>query len=177
MSGSEEWRRIVDEVAATDPPLRSRALVELYRLACADAQAALRTFAPTIREQAEDLAQDLVFEKLDTLLAAPNPRALFYTAVRNAAIDLRRREARRPTDEDPSERLPSPDASAAVESQVGARLELARAQARLTPRELEIFVAIAAGDDRDDIAKLLGTSRANIDQLVSRARKRLMEVP
>lgn len=175
MSGSEEWRRIVEEISATDPPLRSHALVSLYQLACADARAALRSFSTHIREQAEDLAQDIVFEKLGALIAAPNPRALFYTAVRNAAIDLQRQHARRPRDEDPIEQLPSLDA--AVESHVGARLELARAQALLTPRELDIFVAIAAGEERDDIARAFGTSRANIDQLVSRARKRLTEAP
>jgi DNA-directed RNA polymerase specialized sigma24 family protein len=44
---------------------------------------------------------------------------------------------------------------------------------RLSPRDRAIVVAAALGEEREDIARNLGTSRANVDQIVSRARKRL----
>lgn len=175
MAGSEEWRRVTERIAHAESPRRSPELSVLYQFACKDAQFALRRFPAWVREQAEDITQDLIFEKLDALLNAPSPRGLFMTSVKNAAIDLQRKEARRPSAEEPIEDLPSNDGSAAVESRVAARLDARRITEQLTVREREIFSALAVGEERDDIAAALGTSRANIDQVVSRARKRLTE--
>jgi DNA-binding NarL/FixJ family response regulator len=43
----------------------------------------------------------------------------------------------------------------------------------MAPREREIVVAVAMGEDREELARSYNTSRANIDQIVSRARRRL----
>ena len=61
----------------------------------------------------------------------------------------------------------------ALDDAASARQEAERVVVTLSDRERQVFAALAAGEERDDIARALGTSRANIDQIVSRTRKRL----
>jgi DNA-binding NarL/FixJ family response regulator len=51
--------------------------------------------------------------------------------------------------------------------------EVADLLATLTPREREVVLAVASGERPEDLAAQLKTSRANIDQIVSRARRSL----
>lgn len=150
--------------------------MHLYRLACEEGRRALRRFPDRVRAEVEDLVHDILFDKLGVILGAASPRAMFITVIRNAAIDLQRREARaRPDDDTDVEHVNS--LANGADQVVAARLEVERVTALLTPRERQVFAAIASGEDRDDIAEALGTSRANIDQLVSRARRRLAGEP
>jgi RNA polymerase sigma factor (sigma-70 family) len=54
-----------------------------------------------------------------------------------------------------------------------AAAKVARAWALLTPKEQKIFVAVADDEPREAIAERLQISRAGIDQIISRARKKL----
>lgn len=176
MSAKEDWQDAIAQIAEGANPASSPDLPRLYRLACDEARHALRRFPEGVRVQVDDLVHDLLFEKLASILGATNPRAFFVTAVRNAAIDLQRRERRFVEDGERSmDREPARDRGA--EEVVAARAEAARVLALLSPREREIFSAIAAGEDRDEVAVVLGTTRSNIDQLVSRARRRLAGGP
>ena len=172
MSVSEDWDEAVAQVAGASTPASSPALVLLYRLACDEARHALRRSPDGVREQVEDIVHKLLFEKLEAILKADNPRSYFTTAVRHAAFDLQRKDRRLMFDEGrASDHLPARGSE--PDEVVIARAEAERALALLSPREQEIFSAIAEGEDRDDIAAVLGTTRANIDQIVSRARRRL----
>lgn len=176
MSSSAEWREVVELIAGAPIPARSPELAHLYRIACEEGRHALRRFPQDLRAQVDDLVHDILFDKLGAILGATNPRGLFIITVRNAAIDLQRRQGRVDLDDGTTaERSRSPARSA--DQVVDARREAERVAALLSPREQQIFAAIADGEDRDDIAAALGTSRANIDQLVSRARRRLTEEP
>lgn len=172
MSIREEWLEIVEEVAAARVRSRSPALARLYRVAVAEARAALQSFSADIRGQADDLVHDLLHEKLDAILEARNPRGLFITAIRNAAIDLQRRD-KKLAREDEAPSAERHDEGPAVDDLLASRQEAERVAATLSARERQVFAALAAGEERDDIARALGTTRANIDQIVSRTRKRL----
>lgn len=173
MSIREEWLEVVAEVAAARVRSRSPALARLYRVAVAEARAALQSFSADIHGQADDLVHDLLHEKLDAILEARNPRGLFITAIRNAAIDLQRRDKRLARGEDAVTALEASDEALALDDAASARQEAERLTATLSARERQVFAALAAGEERDDIAGALGTTRANIDQIVSRTRKRL----
>lgn len=172
MSIREEWLEVVAEVAAARVRSRSPALPRLYRVAVAEARTALQSFPTDIRGQTDDLVHDLLHEKLDAILEARNPRGLFITAIRNAAIDLQRRD-KKLVREDETLAVERHDEAPAVDDLLASRQEAERVTATLSARERQVFAALAAGEERDDIARALGTSRVNIDQIVSRTRKRL----
>jgi len=177
MSTREEWLEIVEEIAAAPVRTRSPALARLYRLAMTAATTALARFPLDIQGQAEDLVHDLLHEKLDAIVGAHNPRGLFVTAIRRNAIDLQRRDKRLVHEDEDDPATQPPDPSAPVDEALASRQEAEQLTATLSPKERQVFAAIAAGEEREDIARALGTSRANIDQIVSRARKRLVGAP
>jgi RNA polymerase sigma factor (sigma-70 family) len=120
---------------------------------------------------------DLLHEELDAILEAHNPRAYFLTAIRNAGIDLQRRNKRLVRGEEAAPSLDRTDESPLAEEVLAVRQEAERLSATLSSKERQVFAAIAAGEEREDIARAMGTSRANIDQIVSRARKRIVGAP
>jgi DNA-directed RNA polymerase specialized sigma24 family protein len=120
-------------------------------------------------ERARDLVADLLVAKLDDLVESADPYPYFCTAVRNAGRSWLRRPTAKVRPDSGVARVTQEDASAS------ARLELERVVIRLRPQEAEIFAAIAVGEDRDALARSYGTTRANIDQIISRARKRLKD--
>jgi len=177
MSTREAWLEVVEEIAAAPVRTRSPALARLYRLAVTAATTALARFPSEIQEQVEDLVHDLLHEKLDAILEAHNPRGLFVTAIRRSAIDLQRRDRRLVQEDEDDASTQARDPSAPVDEALAARQEAERLSATLSPKERQVFAAIAAGEEREDIARAMGTSRANIDQIVSRARKRIVGAP
>jgi RNA polymerase sigma factor (sigma-70 family) len=173
MATSDEWREVAEQIADASVPERSPALPRLYRFAVEEARFALKSFPAAVREQVDDLVHDKLHEKLRSIVDAANPRAFFVTAIRNAAIDLLRRQRKLAPQEELDAAPPANDAVPAPDETASLRIEAMRVLATLDDRERQIFGAIAAGEDRDDIAAALGTSRANIDQIVSRARRRM----
>src|SRR5262249_39478723 len=98
----------------------------------------------------------------------------FWKAVVRAAISRKRKGSSKI--EAPPEREPPRDEAIDVAEQAHvARLDLEARWARLSPKEQEILSAIRGGEDRDALARHWGTSRNNIDQIASRAKKRLSE--
>ncbi len=121
------------------------------------------------RERASDLITDLLLRQLDKLIVAKIPFPFFVTSVKNKGRDWLRKTRREVVSEPKVDRAGTQDdASEAV-------VHLRAVWQTLTPKEREIFSALQAGEDRDGIARSLRTSRANIDQLISRARKRLKD--
>ncbi len=113
----------------------------------------------------------------DKLLEAGNPRALFMVSVRRKAIDCHRRIGKRETSLEalavpPRERGGAPSLEA--RSEVNA--VLAFLETSLSPRDLRVFEARAVlGLSSKDVAEQQGLSPANVDQIVSRTRRRLQE--
>lgn len=173
MATSDEWREVVEQIADAAVPERSPALPRLYRFAVEEARLALRSFPASVREQVDDLVHDKLHEKLRSIVDAASPRAFFVTAIRHAAIDLVRRQKRLAPQDELDEAPSANDAALAPDEAASVRIEAVRVLATLNVRERQIFGAIAAGEDRDDIAAALYTSRANIDQIVSRTRRRM----
>lgn len=171
MSSHEDWREVIDALSGSPAPLRSPHMTRLYTLAVKTAHDALRSHGPSVREQVEDLVHDKLFACLEDLLTASKPRAFFVTAIRRAALDLVRRERRYDhDDETPDAHLSDP--SPCADDTIASREELSALIASLSARERDVVGAVAQGCDREELAAALGTSRANIDQIVSRVRKR-----
>lgn len=115
-----------------------------------------------------DLIHDSLMD-LAQLRAADSPRAWFITVLTRKALSWLRRgdaDVKGATDRHqskPDDAPPDPDFV----------LDARRALAHLPPREQQVLWAVAAGESREELAQALGTSRANIDQIVSRCRRAL----
>jgi RNA polymerase sigma factor (sigma-70 family) len=154
--------------------LKSPHLGRLYELALADGPRLLASFRRRLGDdRILDLIHDLLAAKLEAIVMADEPRALFCTALQRRAISwLRRGDAA--VVEDPEE--DSTVASSSEESEderQGFILDARNVLSKLPDRERAMVVAVALGEDREAIAKTFGTSRANVDQIVSRVRKKL----
>lgn len=168
MPTAHDWQLARQRITSTHDPARSREIVVLYRLAIADGTRALRSFSKIDEERRADLIHDLLATRLDAILAADSPRALFLTALSRLAIQwIRRKDA---------EVHESPAAQAeGIDRDPGHAIDVRRALAKLGARDARVLFAVAIGEDRDEIARVHGTSRQNVDQIVSRARRRLAE--
>lgn len=146
----------------------------LFALAEEDGRAALHRFAGEMDDAAMvDLIRNLLVAKLVLVVGSEEPRGYFWKALVRAAISRKRKGSTRV--EPTPEQEPAPEEPVdAAEQAHAVRLDLAAAWARLSPREQEILGAIGEGEDRDALAGRWGTTRNNIDQIVSRARKRLV---
>src|SRR5690606_26659727 len=124
---------------------------------------ALRSFAKIDEARRVDLIHDLLATRLDAILGADSPRALFLTALSRLAIQwMRRRDAE--VHESLAVQVDTVDRDPAH------GIDARRALEKLGPREARVLFAVATGEDRDEIARVHGTSRQNVDQIVSRAR-------
>ncbi|MDP3207705.1 MAG: sigma-70 family RNA polymerase sigma factor [Rhodoglobus sp.] len=186
MPSRDEWIAVVQCVAESSGPGRGEEINRLYRFAMDEGRSALRGMQWVGPSEVEDLVHDKLHAELASLLLATDPRAYFCTIVRRAALDLRRKvqgkrgdgTARRvfvSVDDADFQALPAEDPP--VDEALARRREAREIVARLSERELQVFAAIMHGEDRDDIAAALGTSRANVDQIVSRTRKRVGSAP
>ncbi len=152
---------------------RSRHLTSLYVLAEELGKRALASFRKLEAEEKVDLIHDLLAAKLEELVDGDRPRALWITMVKNRAIDETRKKTRHHeilegvhhartslagNEEDRSFQM---DARTALES--------------LPERDRQIVVAVQLGENREDIAALHRLSRAAVDQIVSRVKRRWKE--
>lgn len=186
MPSRDEWIAVVQCVAQSPTPTRSKEINRLYRLAMDEGRSALRGMQWVREAEVEDLVHDKLHAELASLLLATDPRAYFCTIVRRAALDLRRKNQGKrgdgtalrafvSVDDADFQALPAEDAP--IDEALARRRQAQEVIARLSERELQVFVAIMHGEDRDDIAATLETSRANVDQIVSRTRKRVGSAP
>jgi len=169
---------VVAKIRLTADPFQSPHLGRLYELALADGPKLLSSFRRRLGdERIVDLVHDLLAAKLEAIVSADEPRALFCTALQRRAISwLRRGDAC--VVEDPAKETASTDRTGQPEDERrGFILDAHALLDRLPVRERAMVVAIALGEEREAIAAEFGTSRANVDQIVRRVRKRFEEIP
>ncbi len=168
----DEWNELVGSLGETDRT-RSPRFPEFYVLAVRDGAKFLASFRASLGdERIHDLIHDVLADA-DTILRADTPRALFYTALKRRAISWKRR-GDAPVVETPPVEVATEHAHA-VEARRAFVLDAQAAFDALPDRERLIVAAAALGEDRETIARDLRTTRANVDQIVSRARKRFRE--
>lgn len=164
------WRQIAEAVRGSVAPWSSGAFGALYRMAMAEGRRALRRFRGVDAARAEDLASDVLFGARQEIVAAENPLAYFRTALTRAAISWTRKGSARVAEETEARRDAGP--LDAAERSAIYRMDAGRRLGAMMSRERAVLLAVAAGDGREEIAERLGTSRANVDQIVHRARAR-----
>jgi DNA-directed RNA polymerase specialized sigma24 family protein len=168
---AEDWRSIVAALRSAPDPATSPDLPRLYALALADGPLLLKSFRRRLGEdRIVDLVHDFLAANLGAVIAADEPRALFCVALQRRAISwLRRGDADVAADPSSGKVPAAPvDEHERHDFIVDARSALAG----LPKREQEIVVAVALGEDREAVARAFGTSRSNVDQIVSRVRRR-----
>ena len=176
---ADEWRALRDRICRGEASARSEATRQLYEAARRDGRYAI----PQRWDVDADTVVDLIHEVLsvcwDELLEKDSPRAFFLIAVKRKAIDRFRKQVRheRVVDhEEAGKQTAAPEA----EPRVGASAELDQGRAdvetRPGPRDLRVFqAAVMLGETSKAIAEAEGLTPANVDQIVSRTRKRLKE--
>jgi DNA-directed RNA polymerase specialized sigma24 family protein len=168
----QEWDEIIAKFQGEPDPLRSLHVRRLYEVALSDGPRFLASFRRSLGEERTlDLVHDLLAEKLQAIVEAETPRAFFCRALQNRARSWVRRG-----DAMVVESPPDSSRETASDSSEDARrafvLDAREALSELSERDRGIVVAAALGEDRETVAREFGTSRANVDQIVSRAQKR-----
>jgi RNA polymerase sigma factor (sigma-70 family) len=167
----DEWREVMELLRASRNPRRSPHFRRFYGLAVRDGRQFLASFRKRFGDALiDDLIHDVLADALDPVLAADNARAFLRVTLWNAARDRVRRKATRVEPEPPVERLEHDKVADGAELREFV-LDARDALAGLCERDRQIVVAVGLGEDREEIATVFGTSRANVDQIVSRARK------
>lgn len=169
---SDPWSVIAAELRASASPWKSAAFARLYDLARAEGPRVLRSFRALDQERRIDLALGTLLAKLDEIIAADRPRAFFRLALRNDAISWTRSPRARVgalLEEAPVYDQRALDAS---EASLIYRVDARRRFHALDARARDVMLAEAFGETREAIGRAAGTSRANVDQIISRARRR-----
>jgi hypothetical protein len=175
MSRKAEWQKVCAALRETPRGrLRARHEHALYQLAVEDGRRALLSMNHRLtREQLDDLVHDFLATRLQHVIDADNnPRALFIVSLVRAAQRTLGRLAR----EVPHERTTYGDvdldrAPLDPESSVMLRLDGAALLSAVSARDRDVLLAVALGEDREEIAKAHAIGRAAVDQIVSRFRK------
>lgn len=170
---AEQWNQAVARLREVPKAERwqHEDVGKLYAIALKVAPSQLRSFELP-DGLPEDLAADLLTAKLNQQVDCVGTAFSFFVASlqnkakswkRHQRVRLNHQERQAVSETEPTE---EPD---------GTEVErrLAKARKVLTDREREIFEQIGREERREEIAARLGTSRTNIDQLISRARKKL----
>lgn len=165
MATADDWR----EAALCIRQDRAKHLPRLYQLALEDGPRLLARFQRRLGdERIVDLVHDLLATKVDAIIEADEPRALFCTALQRRAISWLRRGDAAVASERPE--------SAADRDDEGERqrflLDARAALDDLAPRERAMAVAVALGEEREAVAREFKTTRANVDQILSRIRRK-----
>ncbi len=169
-STQDAWKALATEIRASPSPYESPGLGRLYELALFEGECVLDAYREVDCDRRDDLVVDLLLASLRQLLAADRPRALFRVALHNRARSwLRRGDAPVERDEGPVTVIDR----AGVEDAMIFRIDAHRALAQLPARDHAILFSVGLGEDREAVARAHGTTVANVDQIVSRARRRL----
>ncbi|MFO0735400.1 MAG: hypothetical protein U0270_05955 [Labilithrix sp.] len=165
MATADDWR----EAARLVRQDKTRHLPRLYELALEDGPKLLARFQRRLGdERIVDLVHDLLSTKAEAIVAADEPRALFCTALQRRAISWLRRG-------DAAVMEAGPESAGGREDEGERQRFLLDARAALdglSERERAMAVAVALGEERETIAREFRTTRANVDQIVSRIRRR-----
>ena len=126
---------------------------------------------------ADDLLQEAYYRLLRTKATFESDdhrRNYLYRIATNLVHDQRRRpRADREPLED-AEREAAPESLTGSESRAARRIDLARAMARMKPRERSmLWLAYAHGCSHEEIAEVLGLKTSSLKALLHRARRRL----
>jgi RNA polymerase sigma factor (sigma-70 family) len=171
VTGRDEWNELITRIRADSDPLRSPHLREFYAVAVRDGMRLLASFRRSLGdERLLDLIHDVLAD-VDQILSAETPRAFFCTALQRRAISWRRRG-----DASVAETPPEEVGETGPHDEEARRafmLDAIQALDALPDRDRRIAIAAGLGEDREAIAREHGLSRANVDQIISRARKRL----
>jgi RNA polymerase sigma factor (sigma-70 family) len=185
VASSEEWAEVAELIRQEGGPLKSRAVTQLYRYAQADGPLMIRSFERQLgQEVLAELTHALFAEKLDAIVAADSPQAFFKTALRRRAISWLRRGDSVVASEAPQPGMATPLSGAPGVTAQGRNIDEDAEQRRfvldarmllnsLSERDRQIAVAAGLGEDREEIARTYSTTRANVDQILSRLRKQL----
>ena len=126
---------------------------------------------------ADDLLQEAYYRLLRTKAtfeSEDHRRNYLYRIATNLVHDHRRRPR---ADREPlldAEREPAPDVGGGTEGRAARRIDLARAMARMKPRERSmLWLAYAHGCSHEEIARVLGLKTSSLKALLHRARHRL----
>jgi len=126
---------------------------------------------------ADDLLQEAYYRLLRTTATFESDdhrRNYLYRIATNLVHDHRRRPR---ADREPlldAEREPAPDVAGGTEGRAARRIDLARAMARMKPRERSmLWLAYAHGCSHEEIAQMLGLKTSSLKALLHRARQRL----
>jgi len=178
---SQDWQDIVGLIQRAPDRHRSPHVARFYALAIDDGMRTLRSFRERLGEdRLRDLIHDLLASALDAILDAESPRAFFTTSLRRRAIDwIRRPDAAIADHDDPRRendvRADRVTAGAAIgnttDADHGFVMDARAALAQLSERDRDIVLGVAYGEDRERLAQEHRTTRQNIDQIVSRARR------
>jgi RNA polymerase sigma factor (sigma-70 family) len=171
MPRREEWLDACAEIRGAEEPLSSPAWACLYRLALEDGRALLRWRFRDIPDSGkDDLVHDVLATAWEQVVNAENPRGLFIVALQNRALDLLRRGGTRSVGQVDLDTLQAESASDEVRNLA---LDTLDALLELPPRDREVLLASAAGEDGTEIARRHGMSEANAYQIISRTRRSL----
>jgi RNA polymerase sigma factor (sigma-70 family) len=193
-NAENELRRLLEMLRDASPgERRARVRNDLARAMSTVARAFAESRARNVRHTLdwEGIAQDVVIDVLDAWERNADipsrPCAYLRVAVQNRIASHARRPSSSLRAAQDGENPPSADGPAMVNTALAARLDapdaalearerLARIVASTPPRDLAIVLAIAAGEEtREEVAARYAVSRAAIDQIVSRFRRRLSE--
>lgn len=164
----DAWTSLAAALRRSASPWSSEAFGALYELARDEGASALRSFRAIDSERRRDLALDTLLAKRAEIIAAERPRAFFRTVLQRDAISWMR---------SPRSRVASDEALATCcgckssDARHVERLDALRRVAALDGRSRAMLVADAMGESRPEIAARAKTSRANVDQVISRARR------
>lgn len=175
MSRKTEWQKVCAALRET-PRGRARAQYEraLYRLAVEDGRRALLSMNRKLtEEQLDDLLHDFLATRLQHVIDTDNnPRGLFVVSlVRAAQRTLGRRGREVPTERTTFGEFDLGRAPLDPESSATLRLDGAALLAAVSERDRDVLLAVALGEDREEIARAHAIGRAAVDQIVSRFRK------
>ena len=167
-----EWRTLAAQIRVAESPWSCAATGRFFVLAEELGRRVLASHRDAFGEDAiVDFVRDFLSRKFLELIQQENPRSAFVVWVTRAMISFRRRGDARVVEEplgfgaDSDSGIGNTPAASA-EFVLDARAMLSR----LSDRDRQIVQAVAVGEDREEIAARFKTSRANVDQIVSRIR-------
>lgn len=173
----EEWHRLVEQVRRASSPTESPALPQLYTLAMETGRKVLRAKFPRLSEaDHEDVLSEKFTRELPAIVGASRPRSFFITVIIRATVDARRRSQTRDRYAKQTHKLVEPQPGRGDDTQAETLAMLACLQS-FSQRDQQILRAVHEGEDRERVGQLYGTSRANVDQIVSRAKERWRQAP
>lgn len=175
MGTRAQWNALATRLRRATDPFEQPEIAELWALACEEGPRRLAKFRRAGRlddERIADLTRDLLVSALPSIIHAENPHGYFIAALTNAAVSWLRKGSSPVMSADEPEGLrpgmhattPAPDHAF--------RIDVIDFLQTLSEREYDALIGVAHGENRAELARLLGITPGNLDQVVSRARKR-----